>query len=288
LLCRSMRFLSLLLLLSAAVAAIPEEVEIERVETLVALNAPKSEENEGDTKKARLTFFDDIGEVKSIGTKEPQLRYVSPKEETTSATAAATTAAATEATPITSTVATTTSEPVPTSTSPAAITTTEAVVEKKVEKLENATHKPILIPIPLPNKEILQAIVETSEPILIQLPYLPKVAGVLTAGQSIQGTPWGTESMNDQKGSSIPEFTVPPPIEIGSELDMGETSPFLPGHSLLSQVITPIEEKKEEKKMSPEDMERAQILMTALRAMKSEVEETLRQINEGERTVRRE
>ncbi|KAF8364186.1 hypothetical protein PRIPAC_91109 [Pristionchus pacificus] len=211
-LCRLMRHLYLLLLLAAAAAAITEEMEIEGLETLVALSAPKSEE-EADNTKARLTFFDDVNEI----------------------------------------------------------------------------------PIPLPNPEILRAIVETSEPILIQLPYLSKVSGVLTAGQSIQSTPWGTETNNDEKLALSAEVTMPPPVEIGSELDMEETSPFLPGDSLLTDlpVLAPPpppppplpEVKKEEGKMSTEDMERARVLMTALRAMKSEVEETLRQINEGEKTV---
>lgn len=315
-----MRLLYLLLLLCAAVTAAPEVEEIEGLETLVALNAPESEENDGETKKARLTFFDDPSLIiptkkKPIDTKEPQLRYVSPKSTTTAApttttvetstaaattttastTAASTTVPSTESTPSSTTSSVTeTSEtllefPVPevfaaptTSTAPE---TTTAAVEKKVEKLvEIATQKPILIPIPLPDKEILQAIVETSEPILIQLPYLPKVAGVLTS-QSIHGNPWGTESISDQKPPLSAEITVPPPVEIGSELDMGEASPFLP-EGELSRVINPsVEEKKKESKMSPEEMERAQLLMTALRAMKSEVEETLRQINEGEKTV---
>lgn len=63
-------------------------------------------------------------------------------------------------------------------------------------------------------------------------------------------------------------MTVPPPVEIGSELDMGETSPFLPSDSLLTDrpVLAPPppipEVKKEEGKMSTEDMERARVLMT--------------------------
>lgn len=65
---------------------------------------------------------------------------------------------------------------------------------------------------------------------------------------------------------------MPPPVEIGSELDMEETSPFLPGDSLLTDlpVLAPPpppppplpEVKKEEGKMSTEDMERARVLMT--------------------------
>ncbi|GMR36344.1 hypothetical protein PMAYCL1PPCAC_06539, partial [Pristionchus mayeri] len=49
-------------------------------------------------------------------------------------------------------------------------------------------------------------------------------------------------------------------------------------------LIPPIGVKKEGK-MSAEEMQQAHLLMTALRAMKSEVEETLRQINEGEKST---
>lgn len=214
--------------------------------------------------EARLTFFDDVNEVKPSKReeiKEPKLRYVAPKSTTTAATTTTTAANVAATTPTTTTPAATTvvstTEAPTTVTATTTATTTSAStaapatptisadfptpsamtteipipeVEKKVDKLaEIVTQTPIVVSDscqrkrkwnnsdPDPSSQSRDSSSDCrdlrthsySGKLLrihslkinlkrFQLPYLSKVSGVLTAGQSIQSTPWGTETNNDE------------------------------------------------------------------------------------------